>query len=112
MFFDERGHEILAFRVIHNHQLYASRTHVIFRSAKRTILADHNLRDPVKQHSTTAHIAWRKRRVKHRSSIVTCLEPAGILETIHFGMQDGTSLLNATIVTAANDPAINHQNGT
>src|SRR5436190_19737995 len=50
MFFDECRHEVLALRIVDNHQPDSSGTHVVFRSAKRTILTDHNLGNSVQQH--------------------------------------------------------------
>ena len=48
-----------ALQVVDDHQLHTSRTHVVFGSRNGTVLSDHNLRNPIKQHGAAAHIARR-----------------------------------------------------
>ena len=59
MILDKRLHEPPAFGTINNDQLHTAISQIIFRPAKRAVLADYDPPDSVEQHSSAAHIAGR-----------------------------------------------------
>ena len=107
---DEFAHQLNARRVVQHFHFYTLRTQVFLRAFERDIFADDNARDFVKQRGAAAHRTGRQRRVKRATGINRGLEPARILQTIHFRVVDDTPLLDTLIVAASDDFPVTYQN--
>lgn len=111
MFPDKPLHELPALRIIDDHYLHTPRSHVVFRSPESPILSNDDFWDSIQEHRSAAHITGGQRRVERRAPIIGGLEPARILQAIHFRVEHGASFLDPPIVTAAHDSSINNQYG-
>src|SRR5690606_982418 len=98
-----------AFRVMQHLQLDAARRQVSLRPAEVVVLADYHARNTVEEDCATAHIAGREGRVEHRAPVLCGTEASSVLQAVHLRMQYRAAPLHAPVVTAADDPAVEHE---
>ncbi len=99
----------MALGVVADVELDATGTQMRFGTGEGPVLADHDTGDVVQQHGARAHVAGRQRRIQRRSAVVGGAEAPGLLQAVHLGMQHGAALLDALVVAAADDRAVDDE---
>src|SRR5690349_1163331 len=101
----EVAHHRDAGLVLHDVDAHTVACQPLLFAHERLILADHDRGNAIQHDGTTAHRAGRQRRVEDTRPVNAGGLTAGILERVHFAMQDCAAPLDAAVVTAADDLA-------
>src|SRR2546426_944222 len=108
---DEARHEADARPVLEHLDRDAARTEQRLLADERLILTDDDRWNPVQENGAAAHGARRQRGVQHAFAIDGSRLAAGVLERVHFPVEDHAPALHATVVTATDDPPLVHEHG-
>jgi uncharacterized protein (TIGR00730 family) len=103
---DERLHEIEARRVVKDRHLDPAGAQQRLLAHEAAVLPDDHPRDPVKEDRAGTHRARRKSGVERAVAVNAGRLAAGVLQGVHFAVENGTALLDASIVAAADDLAL------
>src|SRR4051812_28074775 len=109
MGFDEVFHHLDAGLVLQDFQFNAFGVDVFFRAFEGDILADDDTRDFIEQRGATAHRAGRESGVQNTAAINRGFATAGIFEAVHFSVMNDAALLDALVVSATDDLALEDQ---
>ena len=102
---DKARHEARARRVLKHFDQDAPGAEQLLLANESLVLADDDPRNAVEKNRAAAHRTRRQRRVHHRLAIDSRGLPPGVLERIHFAVQDRAALLHAAIVSSPDDAA-------
>ena len=96
---------------MHIHDDAAAPQQFLF-AKERHILADDHARNAIEQDRARTHGARRERGVENALRINRRGPSAGVLEGIHFAVQNGAAALHPAVVTASDDLALMHKDRT
>src|SRR5947207_14750612 len=88
---------------VHRHPTAAKQ---VFLTKKRSIFAYHHTRDAVQRNRTATQRAWRERGANGAVAIDAGRLTTGILERVHFTVQDDTALLHPPVVATTKNPSV------
>ena len=111
MFPDEVAHHGDARLVLNDVDANAPARQPFFLAHERAVLADDHNRNAVQHDGAAAHRARRQRRIDGAGLIDAGGLTSGIFERVHFAVEDCAAALDSSIVAAADDAAVVHQNG-
>ncbi len=112
MALDKSLHHFNAAGVVEYNKFYTTGTKILLWALKSLIFSYHNGPDIIEKSCSTAHITRRKGGIERGSFILCFLKPTGILDRIHFSMEDSTALLQTLVVPFSHNLTFNYQNGT
>src|SRR4026209_1471267 len=101
MFSNESSHHLNAPRILHDVDRHSALTQQRFLAEKRDVLTNHDTWDSIKQDCAGTHGARRQGRVQDGSSVHRGWKAPGVLESVHFPVENRASLLHAAVVAAA-----------
>ena len=103
---DEVLHQPDAARIVDDLELDAPSAEVVFGALEGAILADDDAWHLVEQGRPAAHVAGGEGRVEDAALVLGDSQAAGVFEAIHLGVEDGAAPLDASVVAAADDFAV------
>src|SRR5271163_3794320 len=98
MIFDKTGHQGNAIGIIQDLDRNSPRFKVGLWPLEGAVLSYNDARDLIEKCGSTSHSARRQRRVKGGFAIIACLQAPGVFQTIHFGVENRATSLNAPVV--------------
>ena len=103
---DEVLHQPDAARIVDDLELDAPSAEVVFGALEGAILADDDAWHLVEQGRPAAHVAGGEGRVEDAALVLGGSQAAGVFEAIHLAVEDGAAPLDASVVAAADDFAV------
>lgn len=108
---DEVAHELDAGGIVEDVDFHTLRADIGFRALESDVLADDDVGDFVKERGAAAHGAGRKCGVEDAARVDGSFLASGVFETVHLGVVDDAAVLDALVVAAANDFAVEDEDG-